>query len=92
MSMAHPYPSLRSRIEATRTATATLPAGPSGVRPRTTESYAERYRGTEYSTLADTGPVATDPVVSKGRMFVLLSSAAVTVVGVVTAISLSSGA
>ena len=45
------------------------------IRRRRQQSYAERYRGTEFETVKYTAP-AGEPVVSRGRAFVLVTGAA----------------
>jgi hypothetical protein len=87
MSLAHTSPSLRSRIYAAQHGLTTIPAGPSGVRPPVVGSYSERYRGTQYSSYVEQRPVRSEPRVSNGRLFVLLSGAAVTTVLVASAMS-----
>lgn len=82
MSLAHPYPTLRSRIETaqSRSGTTTIRAGLSGVRKHDPRSFSERYRGTEFASPVQPEATAPEPVFSKGRSFVLVSAAAVVTV------------
>jgi hypothetical protein len=79
MSLAHPYPTLRSRIDAasSRSGTTTIRAGVSGVRPHDSRSFSERYRGTEFASPVRPEAMTPEPFISKGRAFVLVSAAAV---------------
>lgn len=77
-------PSLRTRIiEAQTRATYTVDSAYSTRRRK--ESFVERYRGTEYET-PSTVIVVREPLVSRGRSFVLLMGATVVcVAGVILA-------
>lgn len=91
MALAHTYTSLRTRpslgtriLEHQRGIT-TIPAGGSGIRKPTTQSFTERYRGTEYETCVRR-VVVSEPLISRGRQLWIVSGTAVAVViGVVLA-------
>ena len=71
----HSRPSLYTRISEERTR-ATLPAQAIRPAPRTVQSFTERYRGTEFETHFATSRVTREPIVSRGRAFVLLAGIA----------------
>lgn len=77
MSFARPYPSLRTRILENGSKYGTIPSGHASLAKPPQQSFAERYRGTEYETHWTTAPVA-EPAVSRGRTMVLVVGAAVT--------------
>lgn len=75
MTMARTFPSLYTRIIEERTR-ATIPARQIRPTPATVQSFTERYRGTEYETHFTMPRVTPEPLVSRGRAFVLLAGIA----------------
>jgi hypothetical protein len=78
MTQARTVPSLRARIAEAQSRT-TYSIDQSWLTPRREVSYTERYRGTEYET-PSTVRVTREPILSRGRSFVLLASAALCVI------------
>ena len=75
MPLARTSPSLRSRIVASQSPMVTIPSGRSGIGPPRVESYTERYRGTEYDSGCARPPAAGEPLLSDGRLMVIMSAA-----------------
>ena len=83
MALAHTRPSLLGRIDAKKHGFITLSTSQSGIQKPVVGTFSERYRGTEFgqpvSTVRLSEPSVSPPV-SRGRLFMLGSATAATVV------------
>jgi hypothetical protein len=85
MSLAPTYstvrsrPSLRARIDERKHGITYIPTGVSGITKPVTQSYTERYRGTEFE-MHVRRVVVSEPLISRGRTAWLVAATAVSVV------------
>ncbi len=85
MSLARTYPSLRTRILENQHRITTIPADRSGITKPSSQSFTERYRGTEYETHFQR-VVVSEPLLPRGRMlWMVAGTATAVVIGVVLA-------
>ncbi len=83
MSLAHSRPTLLGRIDAKNHGYVTISTARSGIQKPVVGTFSERYRGTEFGQPVGTASVSEPsvaPPVSRGRIFMLGSFTAATVV------------
>ena len=81
MSLARSSPSLHRRIASARSGPDSVPARELWIKPPAVDSYAERYRGTEYETGFAEPQSAGEPLFSDGRLLVITSAVLTVVAG-----------